>query len=117
MRPAPEALLQTTDRNKAAGCPVMGRTSQEVGVMPKEIITSKYEGMTDPDGKVVPEPIIHVGWSREPGHVELATRAGGDYDEVDEHRPGIFAQLDRAGINRLIRALRKARDAAYGADA
>lgn len=30
---------------------------------------------------------------------------------------GWFATLDREGINRLIRALRRARDAAYGADA
>ena len=30
---------------------------------------------------------------------------------------GVWADLDRAGINRLIRILRKARDAAFGADA
>lgn len=29
---------------------------------------------------------------------------------------GLYSTLDRAGINRLIRALRKARDAAYGRD-
>lgn len=32
-------------------------------------------------------------------------------------RPGFWVDLDRDGINRLIRILRKARDAAYGADA
>lgn len=31
--------------------------------------------------------------------------------------PSLFRTLDRAGCNRLIRAARKARDAAYGADA
>lgn len=30
---------------------------------------------------------------------------------------GIWSSLDRDGINRLIRLLRKARDSAYGADA
>lgn len=84
--------------------------------MPKEIIASKYDGLTDQDGNLVPEPHVHVGWSREPGHVELATRVGGDYAD-DLTRPGVFSQLDRDGINRLIRALRKARDAAFGSDA
>lgn len=31
--------------------------------------------------------------------------------------PSLFVTLDRAGCNRMIRALRKARDAAFGADA
>jgi len=35
---------------------------------------------------------------------------GGDFD-------GWFVHLDRAGCNRMIRALRRARDSAYGADA
>ena len=30
---------------------------------------------------------------------------------------GLWGSLDRAGINRLIRVLRRARDSAYGADA
>jgi hypothetical protein len=108
----------------------MGRTSQEVGVMPKETIHSRYEGhvsrVLDKDGnwvesdpsKVAPEPFLTVGWGRESQHVQVATLAGGDYDEVGgNQRPGLYVQLDRDGINRLIRALRKARDAAFGADA
>jgi len=52
-----------------------------------------------------------------------------DHLEVSWHRdyPGVFAtliiggaasgiDLDRSGINRMIRALRRARDATYGAD-
>jgi hypothetical protein len=108
----------------------MGRTSQEVGVMPKEIIHSRYEGhssrVLDADGqwvendpsRVTPEPFLTVGWGRESEHVQIATLAGGDYDEVGGNaRPGLYVQLDRAGINRLIRSLRKARDAAFGSDA
>ena len=30
---------------------------------------------------------------------------------------GVFMSLDRDGINRLVRSLRKARDAAFGSDA
>lgn len=98
--------------------------------MPKEIINSRYEGRThrvlDKDGnwvlddpsRVVPDPYLHVGWTRDASHVEVAALAGGDYDEGGgQRRPGLYVQLDRDGINRLIRTLRKARDAAYGTDA
>lgn len=59
---------------------------------------------------------VEVGWMRN-GYVQIGTRAGGDYDEPKTPRPGVYSDLDRDQINRLIRALRKARDAAYGADA
>lgn len=98
--------------------------------MPKETIHSRYEGhvprVLDKDGnwvysdpaKVAPEPFVTVGWGRESQHVQVATLAGGDYDEVGgNERPGLYVQLDRDGINRLIRSLRKARDAAFGSDA
>lgn len=42
-------------------------------------------------------------------------KPGEDYDGYQ--MTGWFTTLDRAAINRLIRVLRKARDAAYGADA
>lgn len=38
---------------------------------------------------------------------------GGDYVRSD----GLWASLDRAGCNRLINTVRKARDSAFGADA
>ena len=105
----------TTGCNKAVGCPVMGRTSQEVGVMPKEIIRDKYEVTSEPGHCAS----IEVGWARESEHVQLGTVV---LDVADERvknvtSDGMFVQLDRAGINRLIRSLRKARDAAFGADA
>lgn len=111
--------------------------------MPKEIIHSSIaESNSEPVRTV-------VGWSREPGHVEIAvqfphplprpnTRTipemlraeltdpkwSGDSNYaytlnqmIAVYADGWYCHLDRAGVNRLIRTLRKARDAAYGADA
>ena len=61
-------------------------------------------------------PFLELGWDRA-GFVHVAALAGGDYDEPNHPRPGYSVQLDRSGINRLIRDLRKARDQAFGADA
>lgn len=87
----------------------MGRTSEEVGVMPKEITHDENYGKHDEYRQ------IEVRWSRNK-YVEVAT--------VDNLEPstdgainGIFLGLNRDGINRLIRSLRKARDQAFGADA
>lgn len=41
----------------------------------------------------------------------------GSASSDDPDCPNQFVNLDRAGINRLISRLRRARDAAYGADA
>lgn len=80
--------------------------------MPKETINPRHHGTDDS-----PAPFVRVGWDRV-GCVQVATLAGGDYDEVGGNaRPGFYAELDRYGINRLIRTLRKARDQAFGADA
>lgn len=37
-------------------------------------------------------------------------------EELTEDYTGIWSHLDRTGVNRLIRLLRKARDAAFGSD-
>ena len=81
--------------------------------MPKEIINDKYE--TEPGVCAS----IEVGWGRESSHVQLGTvvhdLAGNRVSDVT--KDGMFVQLDRSGINRLIRSLRKARDQAFGPDA
>jgi hypothetical protein len=98
----------------------MGRTSQEVGVMPKEYITTTAE-RKQCDEVGLRNRAVRIGWDRI-GYVQLATvlQAGTDGapgHEVAEVDEGQFVDLDRDSINRLIRTLRKARDAAYGADA
>lgn len=57
---------------------------------------------------------IHIGWVKGKS-VEIGAAS---FDPSHE-RPsdGVFMSLDRDGINRLIKSLRKARDQAYGADA
>lgn len=73
--------------------------------MPKEVITNAAFRKG--------EPWIEVGWSRNT-YVQLGVRSETEDDHPDAVR---FSDLDREGINKLIRALRKARDQAYGADA
>ena len=84
--------------------------------MPKEIINNRHHG--DDEN---PAPFAEVGWCRHKydgmSHVQVGVLAGGDVDENTGQRPGFFVSLDRDGINRMIRALRRARDAAFGADA
>ena len=96
--------------------------------MPKEVIYSSDGAyMLATDGNEYPEVGIpegtvgqyrqrgvHVGWTRK-RHVEVGVASF----DVSREMPsdGVFLALDRDGINRLIRSLRKARDAAYGSDA
>jgi len=80
--------------------------------MPKAIVYSKHWNDS------VEEPRVTVGWSKESEHVQLAVLMpdGVPLDNTSPEANGWFAQLDRAGINRLIKTLRKARDEAYGRD-
>lgn len=88
--------------------------------MPREIVTQpeapKFNAteVPMPDGGTPLEPMrgLSVGWNKV-GWVQIhmfpdGWETTGDWTIVD---------LGRGDINRLIRTLRKARDAAYGADA
>lgn len=81
--------------------------------MPKEHINDKHQW----DDEKNPLPFAVIGWEREGGLVQIGVLRGGDFDEGKEDRPGFYVSLDRNAINRAIRVLRRARDAAYGADA
>lgn len=99
--------------------------------MPKEIIRSKY--WTGDPGSDLETTYLHLGWEKDREHVEISTIAPDGkvyakiehldseprftWEEIVTDRPGWFMQLDRSGINRLITALRTARDQAFGADA
>ena len=90
--------------------------------MPKEIINSRYYGqevhdaLTGTDVRVEPTH-LHIGWTKDREHVEVAVintdiKSGHPGDSAR----GWFMQMDREGCNRAIRALRKARDDAFGRD-
>jgi hypothetical protein len=81
--------------------------------MPKEVVHSAWGQSGD-----VVAAHVEVGWSKEGGYVQLASIGPGQLPLPPEAPSnGWFADLDRAGCNRLIRAIRKARDQAFGADA
>lgn len=82
--------------------------------MPKEIL---YSAETLRGDTAVVEHVA-VGWTKDAA-VQLGVQAGPkvsmSIDGDPDHR-SLWMDLDRAGCNRLIRSLRKARDVAYGAD-
>lgn len=90
--------------------------------MPKEIVNSKYYGQEVLDVNtglsVRVEPThLHVGWTKDREHVEVAvinTDIRSEYP--GDTTQGWFMQLDRDGCNRAIKAIRKARDDAFGRD-
>jgi hypothetical protein len=86
--------------------------------MPKEYIEDRWTGHDNDEVANGSQTKVRVGWSREAEHVEVATVAPDDWPlSPTPEGNGWFVQLDRAGLNRLIRSLRKARDQAFGTDA
>lgn len=85
--------------------------------MPKELIYNPHILDGVPDHEVVEH--VAVGWTPD-RDVQIGVafaRAGVAMDGAEEPIPSVWMDIDRAGINRLIHSLRKARDAAYGKDA
>lgn len=70
------------------------------------------------DGQTVYQRAVVVRWTKSQAprsdylEVGVAKVRTADNFEVDAH----YLDLDRAGVNRLIRSLRKARDDAFGRD-
>lgn len=85
--------------------------------MPKELIYSA-EALRDDASTAVVEHVA-VGWTKDLS-VQIGVVNGPPVELTINGRksePGLWMDLDRDRINRLIRALRKARDAAFGPDA
>ena len=60
---------------------------------------------------------VEVGWQRGLMDVQIGSVNPEAGDDPHDPKRGWFVHLDREGVNRLIRSLRKARDQAFGADA
>ena len=93
---------------------------QGVGVMPKEVI---YDEATMYDVVVgwEADKYVQLGIETHSGRPIVQMLGDGDGDkplplEALADFTGLWGTFDRAGINRLIRALRRARDQAYGRD-
>ena len=89
--------------------------------MPKEYVDDawSFDECVDGDGNPVESPPqfrVKVGWSRERGDVQIATV--NENEDIDQFsaEAGLHVNLNRRGINDLIRHLRHARDQAFGRD-
>jgi hypothetical protein len=90
--------------------------------MPRETVFGNQLAL-DPNDPNPSVPIVDVMWSREAGYIQIVTKLtdpnGGrfthDFEGV-HYTDGMHVDLDRAGINTLIRNLRRARDQAFGRD-
>lgn len=84
--------------------------------MPREFIYTEHKAI-ESNMPVAPQMCVSVGWSKEDhgGHVQLATLRNGKENSFDP-TDGLYTDLNRKQINDLIKALRKARDQAYGKD-
>lgn len=78
--------------------------------MPKEIIRNASQLGADDQCHT------EIRWSRDQ-HVQIATVKKADDYSVDGAGVGWFVNMDRDGLNQLIRVARRARDQAFGADA
>lgn len=109
--------------------------------MPREAVygSERPYGTSEGTDWVPVNPVVEVTWSREAGHIQIATCSydgvlGGKLHEVPkeiiaagyvqpgeeeawlDRNQGMYVSLDREGINKLIRNLRRARDQAFGRD-
>lgn len=73
-----------------------------VGAMPKERFANPANS----------DHAIDVSWGREAAYVAVGVSV-----DLGNTGDSLWSELDRVGVNRLIRTLRKARDQAFGADA
>lgn len=89
--------------------------------MPKEYVEDawKFDECVDGNGDPVDSPPlfrVKVGWNRETGVVQIATVTENEDVDPFSVEAGLHVNLDRRGINTLIRHLRHARDQAFGRD-
>lgn len=93
--------------------------------MPAEKVYGE-QAVHDPASDAKPQvPIVDVRWNREGGYVQIVTKVtdaeggrfmGDDYGDEPHFTDGMYVDLSRQAINRLIRNLRRARDQAFGRD-
>lgn len=89
--------------------------------MPKEGVFGEQHAF-DPNDKHPMVPVVDVLWGRDHRSVQIVTKVedphGGRWsDSTETHfTDGMYVDLSRDSVNRLIRNLRRARDQAFGRD-
>lgn len=86
-----------------------------------QMVVETLEGAIE--GTSAGVPIVDVRWNRDGSYVQIVSketdafggRLVGD-DPGTHYTDGFYVDLDRQGINKLIRNLRRARDQAFGRD-
>lgn len=89
--------------------------------MPKEVIQWGGTTRLEDDESVIlhTEPTLQVKWFHDPDHVQVQFDVSPEYlaQMVADNCPTVTSNiLSRREINHMIKTLRRARDAAYGAD-
>lgn len=106
--------------------------------MPRETVYGDNVPYGTKDDPGPARAVTELTWSRERGHVQIVTKCvaadtgmdyvppvvavttTADFDVTTfpaiDARQGFYVDLDRQGINKLIRNLRRARDQAFGRD-
>lgn len=86
-----------------------------------QLLTETPEG--EVAGLAAGVPLVDVRWNRDASYVQIVTKEtdafGGRLvgeDPGTHYTDGFYVDLDRQGINLLIRNLRRARDQAFGRD-
>lgn len=92
--------------------------------MPKETVYGDQVAYEPPGDSHQQVPIVDVLWHRDLGYVQIVTKATdasggrwiGELTEDSHVTDGMYVNLDRGSINKLIRDLRRARDQSFGRD-
>ena len=84
-------------------------------MLPKEIVRGCHPVIGTPD-EVQVEGLVQVTWGIEQEYVQVVTLRRDATTLESNSDEAIHVDVDRRGINDLIRNLRRARDQAYGRD-
>ena len=105
--------------------PIIGNDGQPIGVE-AHALREYRPGEELPDGSKIEEmPSLDVQWRSDPGWVQVSIEAPAEWwkgflaavnDGQQSHFAAYTETLTREEINKMIRALRRARNAVYGSD-
>lgn len=87
--------------------------------MPRELVIQRNPVFIDEAGNVVEdetERFVQITWSGEAEYVQIVTGERAATTHESNSDEWVFVDLQRYDINKLIKVLRRARNAVYGVD-